>query len=155
MQGIKGHGFYDDMVVPIIENTARECQLTDRLQATPHCLLHLPPAVMLPAVMPPIVMPPAVMLPAVTPPAVMPPALRPSGASVPCFPLNAQQWHCGRQLPPEKESGSRYPQHLERYCGCRLQSKLIQIPLQCWCGGTECTYGATPGCRLKPRYFVF
>ena len=33
IKGIKGHGFYDELVVPIIENTARECQLTDRLQA--------------------------------------------------------------------------------------------------------------------------
>jgi hypothetical protein len=32
LQGIAGHGFYDDCVVPIIENTARECELTDRLQ---------------------------------------------------------------------------------------------------------------------------
>jgi methylthioribulose 1-phosphate dehydratase/enolase-phosphatase E1 len=33
VKGIAGHGFYDDCVVPIIENTARECELTDRLQA--------------------------------------------------------------------------------------------------------------------------
>jgi len=33
IKGIKGHGFYDTLVVPIIENTARECQLTDRLRA--------------------------------------------------------------------------------------------------------------------------
>jgi len=32
IKGIEGHGFYDDCVVPIIENTARECQLTERLQ---------------------------------------------------------------------------------------------------------------------------
>ena len=31
-QGIAGHGFYDDCVVPIIENTARECELTGRLR---------------------------------------------------------------------------------------------------------------------------
>lgn len=31
-QGIEGHGFYDECVVPIIENTARECQLTERLR---------------------------------------------------------------------------------------------------------------------------
>ena len=31
-QGIAGHGFYDTCVVPIIENTARECELTDRLR---------------------------------------------------------------------------------------------------------------------------
>ncbi len=41
LQGIAGHGFYDDCVVPIIENTARECELTDRLQVcvgfTAHC----------------------------------------------------------------------------------------------------------------------
>ena len=40
-QGVAGHGFYDDCVVPIIENTARECELTDRLQvhsaSTPLC----------------------------------------------------------------------------------------------------------------------
>lgn len=32
MKGIEGHGFYDNCVVPIIENTARECELTDRLR---------------------------------------------------------------------------------------------------------------------------
>ncbi len=31
-QGIQGHGFYGNCVVPIIENTARECELTDRLR---------------------------------------------------------------------------------------------------------------------------
>ena len=31
-QGIEGHGFYSNLVVPIIENTARECELTDRLR---------------------------------------------------------------------------------------------------------------------------
>lgn len=31
-QGIKGHGFYDTLVVPIIENTAREYELTESLQ---------------------------------------------------------------------------------------------------------------------------
>jgi methylthioribulose 1-phosphate dehydratase / enolase-phosphatase E1 len=33
MKGITGHGFYDNMVVPIIENTARECELTGRMRA--------------------------------------------------------------------------------------------------------------------------
>lgn len=32
VQGVQGHGFYDNLVVPIIENTARECELTDRLR---------------------------------------------------------------------------------------------------------------------------
>lgn len=32
MKGITGHGFYDTLVVPIIENTARESELTDRLR---------------------------------------------------------------------------------------------------------------------------
>ena len=32
IKGIAGHGFYSDCVVPIIENTARECELTDRLR---------------------------------------------------------------------------------------------------------------------------
>jgi methylthioribulose 1-phosphate dehydratase/enolase-phosphatase E1 len=32
IKGIAGHGFYSNMVVPIIENTARECELTDRLR---------------------------------------------------------------------------------------------------------------------------
>jgi hypothetical protein len=31
-QGLEGHGFYDTLTVPIIENTARECELTDRLR---------------------------------------------------------------------------------------------------------------------------
>lgn len=30
-QGIAGHGYYDNCVVPIIENTARESELTERL----------------------------------------------------------------------------------------------------------------------------
>lgn len=33
MKGINGHGFYDKLIVPIIENTARECELTDRMRA--------------------------------------------------------------------------------------------------------------------------
>lgn len=33
MKGIAGHGFYDKLTVPIIENTARECELTDRMRA--------------------------------------------------------------------------------------------------------------------------
>ena len=33
IKGIAGHGFYDVLKVPIIENTARECELTDRLRA--------------------------------------------------------------------------------------------------------------------------
>lgn len=32
MKGIVGHGFYDSMEVPIIENTARECELTERMR---------------------------------------------------------------------------------------------------------------------------
>jgi len=32
IKGLEGHGFYDQLVVPIIENTARECELTDRLR---------------------------------------------------------------------------------------------------------------------------
>lgn len=32
IQGIEGGGFYSNHVVPIIENTARECELTDRLR---------------------------------------------------------------------------------------------------------------------------
>jgi ribulose-5-phosphate 4-epimerase/fuculose-1-phosphate aldolase len=31
LQGLPGHGFYDNLTIPIIENTARECELTDRL----------------------------------------------------------------------------------------------------------------------------
>jgi methylthioribulose-1-phosphate dehydratase len=33
IKGIAGHGYYDRLVVPIIENTARECELADRLAA--------------------------------------------------------------------------------------------------------------------------
>lgn len=32
VQGIEGHGFYGNCIVPIIENTARECELTDRMR---------------------------------------------------------------------------------------------------------------------------
>ena len=32
LQGIAGHGYYDNCTVPIIENTARECELTNRLR---------------------------------------------------------------------------------------------------------------------------
>ncbi|GLI61323.1 hypothetical protein VaNZ11_003680, partial [Volvox africanus] len=32
IKGIEGHGFYGKCVVPVIENTARECELTDRLR---------------------------------------------------------------------------------------------------------------------------
>lgn len=34
IKGIAGQGFYSNLVVPIIENTARECELTDRLRET-------------------------------------------------------------------------------------------------------------------------
>ena len=30
-KGIQGHGYYDELVVPIIENTAHERELTDSL----------------------------------------------------------------------------------------------------------------------------
>ncbi|BBN17011.1 methylthioribulose-1-phosphate dehydratase [Marchantia polymorpha subsp. ruderalis] len=33
IKGIKGHGYYDELVVPIIENSAREYELTDALEA--------------------------------------------------------------------------------------------------------------------------
>uniref|UniRef100_A0A7S3R9P0 Probable bifunctional methylthioribulose-1-phosphate dehydratase/enolase-phosphatase E1 n=1 Tax=Dunaliella tertiolecta TaxID=3047 RepID=A0A7S3R9P0_DUNTE len=32
IKGIEGHGFYGHCVVPVIENTARECELTDRMR---------------------------------------------------------------------------------------------------------------------------
>lgn len=31
IKGIKGHGYYDELVVPIIENTAYEFELTESL----------------------------------------------------------------------------------------------------------------------------
>lgn len=31
IKGIKGHGYYDELVVPIIENTSYEYELTDSL----------------------------------------------------------------------------------------------------------------------------
>lgn len=31
IKGIKGHGYYDELVVPIIENTAYEYELTESL----------------------------------------------------------------------------------------------------------------------------
>lgn len=31
IKGITGHGYYDELVVPIIENSAREYELTDAL----------------------------------------------------------------------------------------------------------------------------
>jgi methylthioribulose-1-phosphate dehydratase len=33
IKGIAGHGYYDRLIVPIIENTARECDLADRMAA--------------------------------------------------------------------------------------------------------------------------
>ena len=33
IKGISGYGYYDRLVVPIIENTARECDLADRMAA--------------------------------------------------------------------------------------------------------------------------
>jgi methylthioribulose-1-phosphate dehydratase len=33
IKGIAGHGYYDRLVVPIIENTARECDLAERMAA--------------------------------------------------------------------------------------------------------------------------
>jgi len=37
IKGIAGHGFFGDLVVPIIENTAREHELTERLEAAIRC----------------------------------------------------------------------------------------------------------------------
>lgn len=31
IKGIQGHGYYDELVIPIIENTAHERELTDSL----------------------------------------------------------------------------------------------------------------------------
>ena len=33
IKGIQGHGYYDELVVPIIENTAHERELTEYLAA--------------------------------------------------------------------------------------------------------------------------
>ena len=33
IKGIQGHGYYDELVVPIIENTAHERELTESLAA--------------------------------------------------------------------------------------------------------------------------
>ena len=33
IKGVPGHGYHDNLVVPIVENTARECELTGRLRA--------------------------------------------------------------------------------------------------------------------------
>lgn len=33
IKGIQGHGYYDELVVPIIENTAQERELTESLAA--------------------------------------------------------------------------------------------------------------------------
>lgn len=33
IKGIQGHGYYDELVVPIIENSAHERDLTDSLAA--------------------------------------------------------------------------------------------------------------------------
>lgn len=38
IKGIQGHGYYDELVVPIIENTAHEYQLTESL-AEAVCLM--------------------------------------------------------------------------------------------------------------------
>lgn len=41
IKGIQGHGYYDELVVPIIENTAQERELTDSL-AEAVCILRFP-----------------------------------------------------------------------------------------------------------------
>lgn len=42
IKGIKGHGYYDELVVPIIENTAYENELTDSLaKAVSSCQVSL------------------------------------------------------------------------------------------------------------------
>lgn len=33
IKGITGHGYFDPLVIPIVENTARECELADRMAA--------------------------------------------------------------------------------------------------------------------------
>lgn len=41
IKGIQGHGYYDELVVPIIENTAQERELTESLAAAV-CSFFLP-----------------------------------------------------------------------------------------------------------------
>lgn len=43
IKGIQGHGYYDELVVPIIENTAREYELTDSLAAAVRAPVRLAP----------------------------------------------------------------------------------------------------------------
>ena len=38
IKGIQGHGYYDELVVPIIENTAHESELTESLSEAVHFL---------------------------------------------------------------------------------------------------------------------
>lgn len=41
IKGIQGHGYYDELVVPIIENTAHERELTEALAAAVCSFSHL------------------------------------------------------------------------------------------------------------------
>uniref|UniRef100_A0A0R0H5K1 Uncharacterized protein n=1 Tax=Glycine max TaxID=3847 RepID=A0A0R0H5K1_SOYBN len=41
IKGIKGHGYYDELVVPIIENTAYEYELTEALAKAAECYHYL------------------------------------------------------------------------------------------------------------------
>ena len=43
IKGIKGHGYYDELVVPIIENTAYEYELTEALAKAVCFLLKIIP----------------------------------------------------------------------------------------------------------------
>lgn len=40
IKGIKGHGYYDELVIPIIENTAFESELTESLAKAVCFILH-------------------------------------------------------------------------------------------------------------------
>jgi len=40
IKGIKGHGYYDELVVPIIENTAYEFELTESLAKAVCFVIH-------------------------------------------------------------------------------------------------------------------
>lgn len=40
IKGIQGHGYYDELVVPIIENTAHESELTEALSEAVYLLTH-------------------------------------------------------------------------------------------------------------------
>jgi len=125
IKGIQGHGYYDELVVPIIENTAREYELTDSLAA----------AVRAPA--------PSLLSFALSAYASVPASSSSEHAQY-VFAQELGDGACNAMLPVGCAFAPTTFGH-----SCR--SRRTQRPPLCWCGTMEFTCGARAGLAPRPR----